>query len=491
MKKILFVLYFIFSVVFAFSTEIDTLAELKSELAAGGTHTLKTNTDGGSGGVYTLDANIIVNDNLTVTLDGSSDVVIDGDDTFYISMTASDDTVVFSGLSDTAQIKFQKMVAGLRHTYASGTGDYTYNYCEFTDMAANVNCVRADSAFSAIATITCNNCYFHDSFGDGFSLESTAITSDLIGRVNNCIFDNIGNSANDAYGDAVTAHLSNHYLYVTGCTFTDNDKSGIAIIDGATAYVKDCSFVDNDVNNSSSGQIQIGKISATAGLCSIYVEGCYFGFTSVTTKPHIRSFETGVAPDSFLINMDFDACLFNCENTTVDAFLFANAATVYNILNMNNCIWYNQPAAEEESYLLATTTAHLALKATNCIFDGGYRLIDIIGRQVAIKNTIFKDATSYGIVIRTANSYNYNYLNRLNDYYNNTADLFTDTVNSGDIDINPDLDGSYQVKSGQLKEVGSPIIIDSSLNSIQNNDIGVYRKSTGISDRNRLNDGRL
>ena len=65
MKRIIFVIIIAFASL-ALGTEINTLTLLKSELAAGGSHTIVANTIGGP--AYTLDANITFGANVGQTL---------------------------------------------------------------------------------------------------------------------------------------------------------------------------------------------------------------------------------------------------------------------------------------------------------------------------------------------------------------------------------------------------------------------------------------
>jgi hypothetical protein len=279
MKKLAIILILVLGCV-AWGAEINTLLSLKTNFAAGGTHTIVANADVGSNGIYTLDADITCTTQ-GLTLTATEPVIIDGATAYNIRFEDNNggSTVLFTVTGTaTNTITFKRGDSINLFIRNDGAGGDTpieahFTYCIFRDSSAG-NGLSVISNPTADVTVFLDYCSFIDNAADGFSFE-TGNTANKVCKayITNSTFTGQNHGAND---DGVTAHRTNNFLYVDNCTFNDNtngvsvvgeDALGIGV-QGASFYVSNSTFTNHacaiktNSNNYFTGDVKNCTISA-------------------------------------------------------------------------------------------------------------------------------------------------------------------------------------------------------------------------------------
>jgi hypothetical protein len=274
---------------------------------------------------FLLTANFVI-DHACVVQPHSSQagITIDGNDTYQTKITADG---VFLVASSSKQITFTQGSDGVGSVGAScyvfqnavsGLMQVEFEFCNFTE-GYNFGATKFDGsgllAFNASSTnelrVIARNCKFNDNDQDGASCKATGDSSAIIQvYLIDCELDNNGN--NPGYvgaggeGDGATTHFAHNMIIMSGCTVTDNKKSGIAISDG-TAAIDDCTFARNGTTNSQGSIICDNNGAAivtnstftetNTGSCDVFVtstcggmtiSGCVFRDTTNVAEASIR-----------------------------------------------------------------------------------------------------------------------------------------------------------------------------------------------------------
>jgi hypothetical protein len=259
------------------AADITTLTQLKTAAAAGGTYTIAP-------GTYTLDADLTFTANITILHDGNAgDVIIDGNNLFRV--VSQNNTAVFTGLSDTKRIEFERgdtSVFDVTSTSAATTA--TFTYCTFHDSHSG-NGLQVNEDPNKNVTVSCTNCDSTGNAADGFSLlsgnpNSKIVTMNLI----NCNGYLNGTISRD---QGATCHSAGQYLNITGGNYYSNKGQGIAVVGGQVAM--------NGVSLWNNGQATPGNQAdldlENAGTIA-YVDDCNFSGLNASTGTGYSIFTT-------------------------------------------------------------------------------------------------------------------------------------------------------------------------------------------------------
>lgn len=204
--------------------EIDTLASLKTNWAAGGTHTIVANTDGG-GPTYVLDADITAGADLVLTASGGA-ITIDGNDSFNLIVDGTDFTL--NGIDASNHLIITQGSPSSLEILASSAGvTGVLNYCTISEALTNDG-VDITGALAGNVDVTLNNCTVANNRSDGVSIHSDAVGVGFTATVttNNCT---LSGHTGIATSDALTAHRENQTIVVNNCTMSDNNQ-GISLV---------------------------------------------------------------------------------------------------------------------------------------------------------------------------------------------------------------------------------------------------------------------
>jgi len=227
-----------------FGVEINSLASLKTQWAAGGTHTIVANTDGGSGGVYTLDADITC-DGAALTLVPTASVVVDGAGSYETlikntAVTLGDPTGTFTFTFEDGQVN------GIQVEAATADTAIILHYVYLNDNA-NGNGLECRDGAGYTLEVNAYNCQFNNNDNDGASLSSSTALGTTAGKsyldLCDCVANDNGSDGNTHNG--LTAHKSWQVIRAFGCTFNDNYGPALAPTGMAQCVATKCSVTSS------------------------------------------------------------------------------------------------------------------------------------------------------------------------------------------------------------------------------------------------------
>lgn len=206
---------------------INTLVSLKINWASGGSHIIVQNTDGGSGGVYTLDADLICTGALILT--ATEAVILTGGDSYNFRIDSVNFTI--SGVNTGSKITFKEGDNNTMMVLATSGGvTGVFNYCAFNESSLAEGLAIA-GAMAGNIEITCNNCSGDSCAEDVFGILNSAVGIGFTCTLtcNDCVTTNC--TASDI-ADGFTAHARNQILNINNCT-VDNCTNGVRVIESA------------------------------------------------------------------------------------------------------------------------------------------------------------------------------------------------------------------------------------------------------------------
>lgn len=263
------------------AADITTEADLRTKAGQAGTWTIEANK------TYTLTANLLFNANVTITVDetgGAGDVIIDGADTYTISLATATNgvsvTVTLTGTATSPIIFQQGATASFNVNNAKTNAPVilTMNYCYFTDSKSPYDGLTLAAGPSSAVTVTCNYCKSYLNAADGFSIAYTTGTQTNESKLylNNC--ESYQNGANGlGNGDGVTAHAGNQFVYIVGGKMYQNRQGGINIIGGSYCSANGTEIYGNDAYNEWGTGIDGGwDAGASGGAATLELDNCIF-----------------------------------------------------------------------------------------------------------------------------------------------------------------------------------------------------------------------
>ena len=350
MKKVLYLLLILQNA--AVASNITTEAQLRTNWAAGGSHTI-------AGGTYNLGGNLS-NNGFDLALVPTGNVIIDGggirtitarDGTFNIGDASGQYTITF-------QNTYQNVLDFIAQTKVTIVNLY---YVTVRDGSAGFNLVHTRAGYGYPLTLNADHCLVYrtvrDTTSDGFNMDNgggsylDAHTHNLI----NCVIYNCGNNA-------VTAHGTNQTIYATGCIFHDCETP-VGTDGDSKVYLISCTIYNGLGSH-------LVSLSSNA---SLFVDSCYF-YNPTATKYHINHGSTG----RLLIKNS----VFNGQGSNPNGAVYtkSNRALIENCV-FSNIVSNNYPTAivfsGEEGVVDYCTfyncydglRARKRTQVTNCIFS--------------------------------------------------------------------------------------------------------------------------
>jgi hypothetical protein len=408
------------------AADIADVAGLKSFASAGGTATIAP-------GTYTLDADLIIGKNCTLTQDGTSgDVIIDGADLYNVQMHNNAVAVITQNYVGTAngRIIFTRGDNDSVKTFLfASRNDLNVNFtlCDFANCSSgNGLSLTGNSGVYFNTTVICTDCRAYNNKNDGFGIntvQDATMTRISTLTLNNCqSFNNDPSRLGGGAGDGATAHYISHVLIINGGNYYDNGKSGVAAVGGSVLVVNDANFYDNGEAQPTNGW-QIWH----SGDAAANIESARCWFTSGATPARIFNKSQGgslVLKDSVLdCNYALDSSSQPIILETADVLIQGNI--------FKNC---RRTTATQS---MSTIASGLTGTFLNNTFVNNNVEFYLSASDIAFYNNIFyKTAGDANAFYCAANDYDGNVLNGYNcfwglgsetAYFKNNAGGFADT----------------------------------------------------------------
>jgi len=430
--------------------DITTLAQLKTWATGGGSSSIAP-------GTYTLDSDILVRTDGTLTHDGTAgDVIIDGDDAFEFKLypNAADITLSFDGLSDTQRFMFKK---GQWDSIAINPLSYaitaTFNYCHFFEAFQLNGMTVYANGDAGVVKVTCNNCKAYDNYNDGFSISGTGNTYQKTIILNNSPSYSNGTDGVAASGDGITAHDEKQRFIVFGGEYYDNGKTAASINGGAEFYCYGgTEFYDNgkyqsafewDVYLDASFGVIVEAVFKDDGVAT-------YNGPNVLSRRYI-DFQNGAK--IFVLNCTFEEIAIAGDyNKKCYVYLSASSADVH--AYFSGCTFAKSPSLWNFIGLYENGGYHVSGMFENCVFyDAAYLVVNIYSPTLCFRKNIFVD-NNIALYCQSAGIYSENPLNGYNVFYNNNTILSGDggSVQATDMTaIDPQLadpdNGDFRVRN--------------------------------------------
>ena len=467
MKKLLAFLCIVWLANTAMALEIDTLAKLKTNWAGGGTHTIVQNTDGGSGGVYTLDAHIVCSTALTLT--ATQAVVIEAADTYNIQIDSVDFTI--SGVDASNLLTFQGGLSDTVGVFASSAGvTGVFNFCGFDD-AAVLEGLIIDDALAGNVTVTCNNCVADGNNQDGFGISDDAIGGGFAATLicNNCTATNHQVAGNS---DGFTAHKATQVLVINDCTAI-NCNQGVSVIGGCDLQIDGLTATGTVEAVKIGGSVvysvaTINRLVAT-GTTSKGIGIVADGVFSVTNSQMTGT--VGMGQGIAMTSATSGQAALSVENCIFYNMAHGGSIGIWNVLSVvtiRNCVFYDVATGTSDTAAVVSTFIY------NSIFQScRHAVIGAVGHGVDDK--LYTDSDS-----------DYNF------FFDNVLDFWRagsgDTYAANDLQTDPGMvdpaNGDFTITSdSNAYEAGD--ITNASITDILGvtrtapADIGAYEESSG------------
>lgn len=419
-----YILIFLMLAAVGLAIEIDTLAELETAVTTAGDHTIKLNTDGGSGGVYTLDETLYITTNTTITADDTSDIIIDGGDTYLFSTLGNGTTQAIIGDADSA-IEFKD----LTYFYirdGSGSLNATFTYCEFYGTDSQNGVRSYDTAWLGDCTLTFNNCKIYNNAKDGFSIETGAGGAGYETRAifNDC--DIYSNGGVSSQGDGLTAHGGNgdqtirQYIITNRCNIYDNEKSGVYTIGGGSFFATDCTIYGNCDEIATAAQVQIDGNGMgdpnDAGISICSVINCNIYATNdaeVVSRPLLKV----SASEAIVIGNTFDGKGYH---TAVMLTVGSIDDDYMEAIVIKNNRFINSAQTSSQLIEITDDLETFGIFMNNWV-STGFTQLYLQSKNCVIRNNIFQNAGQYAINCVTSEAYSGSGMNGYNIFSNPTT----------------------------------------------------------------------